>query len=120
MKRKEENRFFHGFCFNTGNNTSHIKHFIIESVREIPNTQEGGTILETINKMEDFYFDEERIGDPFYIVYGTPKGSFNQPAMALGTFYHLQQAINFVEKVSGHYIRETDHPVYRVPEEEEE
>ena len=117
MSQKEKNRFFHGFCSNKGNANSQIKDFIIETVREIPNTQDGGIILESINNMEDFYFDEQRIGDPFYMVYGVPKGVFNQSAVVLGTFYNLQQAINLVEKVSGNFIKETDHPVYRVPEE---
>jgi hypothetical protein len=112
----KRNRFFHGFCLNTGNSKSNFQHFIIETVRPISDYS-GRTITETINKMEDYYFDDDRIGNPFYMVYGTFKAQFNKSSMVIGTFDQLHSAIDLVENLTGNYVKETEQPVYRVPDQ---
>jgi len=79
----------------------------------------GGSIVETVNKMEDFYFDYERVGDPYYAVYGTLKSGFNRPSILISTFTSLDRAIDLVENITGNYMTETEQPVYRIPDENE-
>lgn len=116
---ENHNRFYHGYCRNTGNARSNIQHFIIETVKNIPDYT-GGSIVETVNEMEDFYFDDERIGDPYYAVYATLKAGFNRPSILVATFTSLARAIDLVENITGNYMIETKQPVYRVPDEKEE
>jgi hypothetical protein len=109
------NRFFHGYCSNKGNAKSSFRYYIIESVREITDYN-GGSVLETINKMEDFYFDDERIGDPFYGVYGSFKIDFKQSSMLITFSDSLERAIKLVENLTGNYVKETEQPIYRLPD----
>ena len=115
---ENRNRFYHGFCKNTGNLNSNIQYFIIETVKNVPDYS-GGSIVETVNKMEDFYFDYERVGDPYYAVYGTLKSGFNRPSILISTFTSLDRAIDLVENITGNYMTETEQPVYRIPDENE-
>lgn len=108
------NRFFHGFALNDGNNKSCFKHYIIESARELRDYS-GEPIIETIIKMEDFYFDDERIGSPFYMVYGAFKTDSKRSSMVIGSFSELSKAIDLVENLSGNCVTETEQPVYRLP-----
>ena len=111
----KHNRFFHGFCKNTGNNSSNFSFYIIETVRNISDYN-GGIIVETVNKIEDFYFDDNRIGEPFYAVFGTFKDNLNRSSMLIGTFENLSQAIDIIENITGNHVRETEQPVYRLPD----
>lgn len=111
----KHNRFFHGFCSNEGNNRSSFRYYIIETIRNISD-YEGGSILETVNKLEDFYFDDDRIGEPFYAVFGSFKTGFPKSSMLVGTFENLSQAIDLVESLTGNYVKETEQPVYRLPD----
>ena len=116
---ENRNRFYHGYCKNTGNLKSNIQYYIIETVKNISDYS-GRTIVETVIKMEDFYFDEERIGDPYYAVYGTLKAGFNKPSILIGTFTSLNRAIDLVENITGNYMIETEQPVYRIIDEEDQ
>jgi hypothetical protein len=106
------NRFFHGFCPNIGNSKSHFSKYIIETAHDISD-YEGGTILETITKMEDYYFNEERVGEPFYLIHATLKPDFKQNVKFIAAFENLKQAIELVQHLSGNEIVETEVPVYR-------
>ena len=116
---ESRNRFYHGYCKNTGNLRSNVQYFIIETVKNTPD-YEGGSIVETVNKMEDFYFDEERVGEPYYAVYATLKAGFNKPSILISTFTSLDRAIDLVQNITGNYMIETEQPVYRIPDENEE
>ena len=106
------NRFFHGFCSNNGNNNSHFRQYIIESVHDISD-YEGGTIPETIKKMEDYYFSEERVGEPYYVIYGSLKTDFKESSKFIAAFEDLKRVIELVEHLTGNKIEETDLPVYK-------
>lgn len=106
------NRFFHGFCPNNGNVKSHFRHYIIETVHDIPD-YEGGTIPETVNRMEDYYVYDDRVGEPYYMVYGSFKPDFVQCAKLIATFDDLKEAIELAEHLSGNVVSETDVPIYK-------
>jgi hypothetical protein len=95
------NRFFYGFSLNYGNSSSHFRHFIIERV----------------SRMEDYYFNEERVGEPYYVVYGSLKIDFKESSKFVASFESLNQAINLVEHLTGNPVTETDLPVYRPSDE---
>lgn len=113
------NRYYHGYCRNNGNPRSSVNYYIIETVREISD-YEGGTIIETINNMEDFYFDEQRIGNPFYAIYAILKEGSAKASILISTKYSLDDAIYLVQSLSGNYMIETEQPVYRIPDKDEE
>lgn len=109
------NRFFHGYCSNDGNHQSHFRYFIVETVHELTD-YENGTIFETVNNIEDYYFNNQRIDQPFYAVYGSFKIDFKTSSFLIGTFSSLAQAISLVENLTGNFIKETEEPVYRTPD----
>jgi hypothetical protein len=51
------------------------------------------------------------------MVYGTFKAQFNKSSMVIGTFDQLHSAIDLVENLTGNYVKETEQPVYRVPDQ---
>lgn len=106
------NRFFHGFSINDGNNKSHFKYFCIETVNDISDYA-GDTIIEKVSRMEDYYFNDDRVGEPYYIVYGSFKPEFNQSSKLIGSFESLDQAIVLVEHLTGNSVIETEVPVYK-------
>lgn len=106
------NRYFHGFCSNMGNFKSHFSKFIIETAHDITD-YEGGSVIETISRMEDYYFYDERIGEPYYLIHGTLKPDFKQTVKFIAAFDNLKQAIQLVEHLSGNTITETEMPVYK-------
>lgn len=106
------NRLFHGWCSNNGNSKSHFRHYIIDTVQDI-NDYDGNTIRDSITHMEDYYVSESRIGEPYYIVYGSFKLDFDQSSKVIGTFDTLKEAIELVEHMSGNTIQETELPVYK-------
>jgi|LakMenE18May11ns_1017448.scaffolds.fasta_scaffold9875345_4 hypothetical protein len=108
----QPNRFFHGFCANVGNLRSHFSKFIIETAHDITD-YEGGTILETVSKMEDYYFNDERIGEPYYLIHGCLKPDFKQNVKFIAAFESLKQAIDLVEHLTGNEVIETEVPVYK-------
>lgn len=108
----QPNRFFHGFCTNIGNNRSHFSKFIIETAHDLTD-YEGGTILETVKKMEDYYFNDERVGEPYYLIHGCLKADFKQSTKFIAAFESLKQAIELVEHLSGNDIIETEVPIYK-------
>ena len=106
------NRFFHGFCPNMGNARSHFSKFIIETAHDITD-YEGGSIIETVMKMEDYYFCDERVGEPYYLIHGTTKPDFKQQVKFIAAFDRLKQAIELVEILSGNTVIETEMPVFK-------
>lgn len=106
------NRFYHGFCSNLGNSKSHFSKFIIETAHDITD-YEGGTIIETIKRMEDYYFCDERVGEPYYLIHGTLKPDFKQNVKFVAAFDNLKQAVELVEHLCGNDIIETEVPVYK-------
>lgn len=106
------NRFFHGFCPNIGNHKSNVDKYIIETAHDITD-YEGGTIIETITKMEDYYFSEERVDEPYYLIHARLKPDFNQTTKFVAAFESLQKTIELVEILSGNKITETELPVYK-------
>jgi hypothetical protein len=110
------NRFFYGFSLNYGNSSSHFRHFIIETVHDL-NDYNGDTFIERVSRMEDYYFNEERVGEPYYVVYGSLKIDFKESSKFVASFESLNQAINLVEHLTGNPVTETDLPVYRPSDE---
>lgn len=106
------NRFFHGWCSNIGNYKSHFSKFIIETAHDISD-YEGGSVIETVTRMEDYYFNDERIGDPYYLIHGILKPDFRHNVKFIAAFDTLKQAIELVEHLSGNDIVETEVPVYK-------
>lgn len=106
------NRFFHGFCSNLGNLKSRFSRFIIETAHDITD-YEGGTIIETVTRMEDYYFCDERKGEPYYLIHGILKPDFKSSVKFIAAFDSLKQAIELVENLSGNNITETEVPVYK-------
>jgi hypothetical protein len=95
-----------------GNARSHFSKFIIETAHDITD-YEGGTIIETVIRMEDYYFSDERVGDPYYLIHGTLKPDFKQKVRFIAAFDNLKQAIELVESISGNNITETEVPVFK-------
>lgn len=115
----KNNRYYHGYCRNNGNLKSSVNYYIIETVNEITD-YEGGGVVETINSMEDFYFDDERIGDPFYAIYATLKEGSTKRSILISTKDSLDDAIYLVQSLSGNHMIETDQPVYRMPDKDDQ
>ena len=109
------NRFFHGYSDNKENLKSKFSHFIIETVKHISD-YEGGSILETVRTMEDYYLDDQIIGDAFYHVYGVYKSSYKNSSVLISEIDRLADAILLVENLTGNTIIETDVPVYKIPD----
>jgi hypothetical protein len=99
------NRFYQGFCSNTGNILSHFHGFDIVTEREITD-YEGGTILESVKSAEDYYNDAETVGEVFYTIYGIFKIDFVQSSFRITTTDDLQTAIALVEHLTGNKISE--------------
>lgn len=110
------NRFFYGFCSNHGNIRSHFRHFIIETVHDL-NDHSGDSFIERVSNIEDFYFNDERIGEPYYLVYGSLKIDFKESSKFISSFENLNQAISLVEHLTGNKITETEVPIYRTDHE---
>lgn len=100
-----KNRFYQGYCLNSGNKSSHFRLYKIETEREITD-YEGGTIIESIKSTEDYWDDTEAVGDPFYTIYGSFKIDFVQSSLKITSTDSLQEAINLVEHLSGNKISE--------------
>lgn len=105
-------RFFHGFCTNLGNLKSHFSKFIIETAHDITD-YEGGTIIETITRMEDYYFCDKRKGEPYYLIHGVLKPDFKPTIKFIAAFDNLKKAIELVQHLSGNDIVETEVPVFK-------
>lgn len=108
----QPNRFFHGFATNDGNPKSHFKLFYIETVHDISDYN-GGSIIERVSRMEDYYFNEERVDEPYYVVYASLKDHFNESSKFIGAFDQLNMAISLVEHLTGNKVTETDVGIYR-------
>ena len=63
--------------------------------------------------MEDYYFCDERQGEPYYLIHGTLKPDFKQNVKFIAAFDNLKQAIELVEHLSGNNINETEVPVFK-------
>lgn len=100
-----KNRFYQGYCLNSGNSSSHFRLYKIDTEREITDYQ-GGTIVESIKSVEDYFNETEAAGEPFYTVYGLFKIGFVQSAMKIMTTTDLKKAIDLVEHLSGNKIDE--------------
>jgi hypothetical protein len=99
------NRFYQGFCPNTGNSCSHFRGFDIVTEREITD-YEGGSILESVKSAEDYYDDEGMVGEVFYTIYGSFKIDFVQSSFKITTTNDLQTAIALVEHLTGNKVSE--------------
>lgn len=108
---ENQNRLFYGFSQNDGNNKSHFRYFCIDTVHDI-NDYGGGSILETVSSIEDYYFNQERIGDPYYVVFGSLKIDFKESSKFIASFENLHQAITLVQHLTGNPITETEVPVF--------
>lgn len=108
----QPNRFFYGFCSNDGNIRSHFRHYIIETVHDL-NDYNGGSFIERVSNIEDYYFNDERIGEPYYLVYGSLKIDFKESSKFIASFEYLHQAISLVEHLTGNKITETEVPIYK-------
>ncbi|NBQ16947.1 hypothetical protein EBU24_01380 [bacterium] len=99
------NRFYQGFCLNTGNPSSHFRSFDIVTEREITD-YEGGFIIETVKNREEYFDDTEVIGEPFYAVYGSFKIDFVQSSFKIMITDKLEDAISLVEHLTGNKVSE--------------
>lgn len=106
------NKFFHGLSLNDGNSRSFFKYYTIESVHEISDYN-GDTVVDTIQRMEDYYFYDNRIGEPYYIIYGVTKNNPDSSTKFIAAFQDLKRAINIVENLTGNIVQETELPVYK-------
>lgn len=102
----QPNRFFHGFATNDGNPKSHVIRFFIETVHDIKDYN-GDSIIERVSRIEDYYFNDERIDEPYYIVYAWLKEHFNESSKVIGAFEQLSMAISLVEHLTGNKVIET-------------
>ena len=113
------NRLFYGFSKNDGNLKSHFRHYCIDTVHDLTD-YDGGSIIETVSNIEDYYFNDERVGDPYYVVFGSLKIDFKESSKFIAYFEHLHQAINLVEHLTGNPIVETEVPIFRNKDENAE
>ena len=102
----QPNRFFHGFATNDGNPKSHVKRFYIETVHDIKDYN-GESIIERVSRMEDYYLSNERIDEPYYVVYASLKEHINESSKVIGAFEQLKMALNLVEHLTGNKVIET-------------
>lgn len=97
------NRLCNAFTLNT-NNKSVIKGFEIITCREMSDYN-GGTIIEHLKTAEDFLdTDEFGLDDPFYRVFAVYKKDYNKTRKAIGDFYNVQEAMTFIEELTGNPV----------------
>ena len=102
------NRLFKGWCSNEGNNNSHILHYHIVTVRNI-NDYNGGTVLDEINSLEEFFnIDGIGVDDPFYVVSGTFKMNISRGPVKIFETPDLKVAVFVVESLTGNKVVEQD------------
>lgn len=100
------NKLFNGWCSNEGNTRSHILHYTIRTVRDLPD-YEGGSIPEEVKTLEEYFnLDEESIGEPYYCVYATFKFDVPRGPIKIFESEDLRTAIFVVENLSGNKVQE--------------
>ena len=58
--------------------------------------------------MEDYYFFDERIGEPYYVIYGSLKSDTKKSLKFIAAFEELKRAIQLVQHFTGNDIEETE------------
>jgi hypothetical protein len=102
------NRFYKGWCSNEGNSRSHILHYHICTIRDLPD-YEGSTIPEEVISIEEYFnLDEEGIDEPYYAVYATFKFDFKRGPIKIFTTNELREAVFLVESLTGNRVLEKD------------
>jgi hypothetical protein len=102
------NRFFRGWCSNEGNPRSHILHYHISTIRDLPD-YEGGLIPEEVKSLEEYFnLDEEAEGEPYYAVYATFRFDIKRGPIKIFEGDDLKTAIFIVENLSGNKVQEND------------
>lgn len=86
------------------NSKSPIVGFWITTCREISD-YEGGTIIETVKTVEEYLdADELAVGDVFYRVIACYDKAYHSTKRAIGDFYSIKDAMNFVYELSGNEV----------------
>lgn len=106
------NKLFYGISKNDGNNNSHFRYFCIDTVHDLTDYA-GDYIVENVSNAEDYYFNDQRIGEPYYIVFGSFKIDFKESSKFVASFEHLYQAISLVEHLTGNPVIEKESPLFR-------
>jgi hypothetical protein len=100
------NRFYRGWCSNEGNSRSHILHYHISTIRNLPD-YEGGLIPEEVKSLEEYFnLDEEAEGEPYYAIYATFKFDIPRGSIQIFETNDLREAIFLVENITGNKVIE--------------
>ena len=84
---------------------SKISGFELITVREF-NDYQGGTIIQEVKTAEDFLdTDEFGIDEPFYRIYAVYRPHYSKSRRAIGDFYHISEAIIFLEELTGQMVK---------------
>lgn len=83
------------------NPSSRFKFFELITVREY-SSPDGGTYIDRINTLTDFYADGRyAVDDPFYQIYGHYKIGFPQKERFIAEFFDLDSAVGFLQDLVG-------------------
>lgn len=102
------NKLFRGWCSNEGNPRSHILHYHIYTIRDLPD-YEGGYIPEEVRTLEEYFnLDEVAVGEPYYAIYGTFRMNIPRGPIKIFETEDLKAAIFIVEELSGNKVMEDE------------
>jgi hypothetical protein len=102
------NRFYRGWCSNEGNKRSNIVHYLISTIRDLPD-YEGGVIPEEVKSLEEYFnIDQEAVDDPYYAVYATFRIDIPRGKLKIFETPDLKVAIFIVEQITGNKVQEID------------
>ena len=96
-------KLVNSYTLNT-NDKSPIVGFEITTCREF-NDYEGGTIIHEVKTAEDFLdTDEFGLDEPFYRIFAVYKKDYYKTRMAIGDFYEIKEAMNFISDLTGEKV----------------
>lgn len=96
-------KLVNSYTLNT-NEKSPIAGFEIITCREF-NDYEGGTIIQEVKTAEDFLdTDEFGLDEPFYRVFAVYKKDSHRSRKAIGDFYNIKEAMNFISDLTGQEV----------------
>jgi hypothetical protein len=105
------NRFYRGWCSNEGNKRSNIVHYLISTIRDLPD-YEGGVIPEEVKSLEEYFnLDARAVDDPYYVVFATFRIDTLRGKIKIFETPDLKGAIFIVEQITGNKVKETDEKV---------
>ncbi len=96
-------KLVNSYTLNTNDKSPKVG-FEIITCREF-NDYEGGTIIQEVKTAEDFLdTDEFGLDEPFYRVFAVYKKDYHKSRKAIGDFYEIKEAMNFISDLTGERV----------------